>query len=104
MVNTIWQMVHSGDLNQILRAELEPFPFISYEVEMLHVGSVSMTMNSYDKHDLILQPAPDDHGTADRRMWPIVLSWASTVHKMQGSSLDHAVVYLGYKFVAANIK
>lgn len=41
------------------------------------------------------------HGTAERRMLPIVLCWASTVHKMQGSTVEHAVVYLGSKLFAA---
>lgn len=46
-------------------------------------------------------PAKYSHGTAERRMLPIVLCWACTVHKMQGSTVDHAVVYLGSKLFAA---
>ena len=41
------------------------------------------------------------YGTAERRMLPMVLCWASTVHKMQGSTVDRAVVYLGPKVFAA---
>ncbi|GFQ95677.1 ATP-dependent DNA helicase [Trichonephila clavata] len=47
-------------------------------------------------------PAKYSHGTAERRMLPIILCWAcGTVHKMQGSTVDHAVVYLGSKLFAA---
>ncbi|GFS64628.1 hypothetical protein TNCV_4684591 [Trichonephila clavipes] len=39
-------------------------------------------------------PAKFNHGTAERRMLSIALSWASTVHKMQGTTIDHAAIYL----------
>ncbi|CAI6374518.1 unnamed protein product [Macrosiphum euphorbiae] len=40
------------------------------------------------------------YGTADRRMLPVILSWALTAHKLQGSTVDHAVVYLGPRLFA----
>ncbi|GFU45499.1 ATP-dependent DNA helicase [Trichonephila clavipes] len=46
-------------------------------------------------------PAKYSHGTSGRRMMSIILCWASTVHTMQGSTLNHAVVYLGSKLFAA---
>ncbi|GFR06819.1 ATP-dependent DNA helicase PIF1 [Trichonephila clavata] len=46
-------------------------------------------------------PAKYSYGTAERRMLPLILSWASTVHKMQGCTVDHAVVFLGSRLFAA---
>jgi len=36
-------------------------------------------------------------GTIARKMHLFVILWANTVHKMRGSTVDHAVVYLGDK-------
>ncbi|KAJ8868463.1 hypothetical protein PR048_029991 [Dryococelus australis] len=35
------------------------------------------------------------YGTAECRMLPMALSWESTIHKMQGSTVNYAVIYLG---------
>ena len=37
------------------------------------------------------------YGDVERRMVPIILSWAVTVHKLQGTTLDKAVIDLGRK-------
>ncbi|GFY61607.1 ATP-dependent DNA helicase [Trichonephila inaurata madagascariensis] len=34
-------------------------------------------------------------------MLPLILSWASTVHKMQGCMVDHVAIYLGSRLFAA---
>ncbi|GBM49210.1 hypothetical protein AVEN_158184-1 [Araneus ventricosus] len=46
-------------------------------------------------------PAKRRYGTAERIMLPLILSWAATVHKMQGSTVDYAVIHLGRKLFAA---
>ncbi|CAK1597796.1 unnamed protein product [Parnassius mnemosyne] len=40
------------------------------------------------------------NGDIERRMLPIILCWAVTVHKLQGATLDKAVIDLGMKVPA----
>jgi ATP-dependent exoDNAse (exonuclease V) alpha subunit len=50
----------------------------------------------HEIHPLSIQfPAKFNYGTVERRMLPVILSWASTVHKMQGTTVEQAVIYLG---------
>ncbi|GFY61706.1 ATP-dependent DNA helicase [Trichonephila inaurata madagascariensis] len=46
-------------------------------------------------------PAKYNHSTTARRMLPVILCCSCTVLKMEGSTVDHAVVYLGSKLFAA---
>ncbi|XP_026331489.1 ATP-dependent DNA helicase PIF1-like [Hyposmocoma kahamanoa] len=41
--------------------------------------------------------AQKGYGDVERRMLPLILSWAVTVHKLQGTTLDKAVIDLGKK-------
>ncbi|KAF6214546.1 hypothetical protein GE061_009289 [Apolygus lucorum] len=40
------------------------------------------------------------YGDVERRMIPLILSWAVTVHKLQGTTLERAVIDLGNKLFA----
>ncbi|XP_076278433.1 ATP-dependent DNA helicase PIF1-like [Lasioglossum baleicum] len=42
-------------------------------------------------------PATRGYGDVERRMLPLILSWAVTVHKLQGTTLNKAVIDLGKK-------
>lgn len=37
------------------------------------------------------------YGDVERRMLPLILSWSVTVHKLQGTTLERAVIDLGKK-------
>ncbi|CAH2095502.1 unnamed protein product [Euphydryas editha] len=39
-------------------------------------------------------PAKYSYGTAERRMLPKILTWTSTVHKIQDCTVDNATIYL----------
>lgn len=41
--------------------------------------------------------ATKGYGDVERRMLPLILSWAVTVHKLQGTTLNKAVIDLGKK-------
>ncbi|GBP69404.1 hypothetical protein EVAR_54823_1 [Eumeta japonica] len=65
-------------------------------------GTTIYTIKAQDQLiDATRNLAKYSYGTAERRMLPLVLSWASTVHKMQGCTVDHAVIYLGSRLFAA---
>lgn len=41
--------------------------------------------------------ATKGYGDVERRMVPLILSWAVTLHKLQGTTLNKAVIDLGKK-------
>lgn len=45
-------------------------------------------------------PAKFSCGAAERRMLPLILCWGCTVHKMQGTTVNTAVVNLGSNIFA----
>ncbi|GBL79080.1 ATP-dependent DNA helicase PIF1 [Araneus ventricosus] len=65
------------------------------------IPSVKIDLGSVGVHVVqpisIQFPAKYYYGTAERRMLPPILSWALTVHKMQGCTVDYAIIYLGSK-------
>lgn len=40
-----------------------------------------------------------DYGDIERRILPLILCWAVTVHKLQGTTLDKTVIDLGKKYL-----
>lgn len=43
------------------------------------------------------------YGDVERRMLPLILSWAVTVHKLQGTTLERAVIDVGKKKIAKGL-
>ncbi|CAH0403444.1 unnamed protein product [Chilo suppressalis] len=66
--------------------------------QMYETGIPSIKVNFGNDGEHLIQPidiqflAKYSFGTVERRMLPVILSWAYTVHKMQGCTIDHAVV------------
>ncbi|GFQ93614.1 ATP-dependent DNA helicase [Trichonephila clavata] len=79
--------------------------FLRDQVYDTDISSVRIDFGSDGIH--LIKPIPIQflakysYGTAERRMLPLILSWALTVHKRQGCRVDHAVVYLGSRLFAA---
>ena len=68
--------------------------------------SVSIKFDDIEGEEVVIKPQNfsfdglKGYGKIERRMLPIILCWAVTVHKLQGITLDKAVVCLGSKLFA----
>ncbi|GBP80550.1 hypothetical protein EVAR_39420_1 [Eumeta japonica] len=84
---------------------MKPATLVAGQLYAEDIPSVRVDFGSDGVHLIkpisIQFPAKYSYGTAERRMLPLILSWASTVHKMQGCTVDHAVIYLGSRLFAA---
>lgn len=100
-VNTSKGLVNGamGEVVEIIwpylrKAQMYPEDLPNVKVNFLEIG------------EHIIEPrvvefaAKHSAGKAEKRMLPIILCWAVTVHKMQGSTVDHAVINLGEKVFA----
>ncbi|KAJ8878712.1 hypothetical protein PR048_019297 [Dryococelus australis] len=76
--------------------------FLTYETDISSVRVDFANEGIHIIHPKFVQfPAKFSYGTAERSMLPMVPSCASTVYKMQGSTVDCAVIYLRPKLFAA---
>ncbi|GFV12322.1 ATP-dependent DNA helicase [Trichonephila clavipes] len=63
------------------------------------ISSVRIDFGKYGIH--LIKPkstqfsALRNYGTIEQAQLPLILYWACTIHKIQGCTVDHAVVYLG---------
>ncbi len=65
----------------------------------IHFDGVNNETHLIEPHNVQF-PAKFSYGTIERRMLPLILSWATTSHKMQGTTVDYAVIDLGHSVFA----
>lgn len=68
------------------------------------IPSVKINFDRIEIHKIdpktVQFPALYSKGTVERRMLPLILCWSSTVHKLQGTTLEKEVANLGNRLFA----
>ncbi|XP_021944906.1 ATP-dependent DNA helicase PIF1 [Folsomia candida] len=93
VVNFKWEELareqhHQGDLPSGVMVKFDDWRIAGTKDGLFELKPVDVVYTGKQKQEI------------QRRMLPIVLCWAVTVHKVQGITVDRAVVYLGAEVFA----
>lgn len=84
--------------DQLQEGELPDAVLIQFDDDT--IGIKVKDSDSYVAIAPVTFQATKGYGDVERRMLPLILSWAVTVHKLQGTTLNKAVIDLGKKVFA----
>lgn len=103
LVNGAMGVVRTIEWPALRRDQLEPgeLPqavFVEFDDRSIHGNTIGQGVKI--EPCTVEFDALRGQGKIERRMLPLILCWAVTVHKLQGTTLDRAVVDLGSKVFA----